>query len=119
MSVSPRQIGICREEYYMVEISFLSAELIFTAIWLLARIIVWKQQGQIQWKREAVLLLMYINLAVIIRFVLFPRDLVNGHVQPLVFEAAAVFPFCDNPCDILRPYLRDRYRKQKQTTSNI
>ena len=76
----------------MIEISFLSAELIFTAIWLLARIIVWKQQGQIQWKREAVLLLMYINLAVIIRFVLFPRDLVNGHVQPLVFEAAAVFP---------------------------
>ena len=36
----------------MVEITFLSAELIFTAIWLLARIIVWKQQGQIQWKRE-------------------------------------------------------------------
>ena len=32
----------------MVEISFLSAELIFTAIWLLARIIVWKQQEQIQ-----------------------------------------------------------------------
>ena len=32
----------------MVEISFLSAELIFSAIWLLARIIVWKQQGQIQ-----------------------------------------------------------------------
>ena len=32
----------------MVEISFLSAELIFTAIWLLVRIIVWKQQGQIQ-----------------------------------------------------------------------
>ena len=30
----------------MVEITFLSAELIFTAIWLLARIIVWKQQGQ-------------------------------------------------------------------------
>jgi len=32
----------------MVEISFLPAELIFTAIWLLARIIVWKQHGQIQ-----------------------------------------------------------------------
>ena len=32
----------------MVEITFLSAELIFSAIWLLARIIVWKQQGQIQ-----------------------------------------------------------------------
>ena len=35
---------------------------------------------------------MYINLAVIIRFVFFPRELVNGHIQPLVFEAAATFP---------------------------
>ena len=76
----------------MFEITFLSAELIYTAIWLLTRIIIWKQQGQIRWKREMVMLLMYINLAVIIRFVLFPRDLVNGHVQPLVFAARAVFP---------------------------
>lgn len=35
---------------------------------------------------------MYINLAVIIRFVLFPRDLVDGHVQPLFFDMAAAFP---------------------------
>ena len=77
----------------MVEITFLSAELIFTAIWLLTRIIVWKREGQIRWKREAVLLLMYINLAVIIRFVFFPRALVNGHVQPLVFDPARAFPF--------------------------
>ena len=35
---------------------------------------------------------MYINLAVIIRFVFFPRALVAGHVQPLVFEAADVLP---------------------------
>ena len=77
----------------MVEITFLSAELTFTAIWLLTRIIVWKKQGRIRWKREAVLLLMYINLAVIIRFVFFPRALVNGHVQPLVFDSATAFPF--------------------------
>ena len=77
----------------MVEITLLSAELIFTVIWLLARIIVWKRQGQIRWKREAVLLLMYLNLAVIIRFVFFPRALVNGHVQPLVFDPATAFPF--------------------------
>ena len=64
----------------MVEISFLSAELFYTAIWLLTRFIVWKQQGQISWKREAVLLLMYINLAVILRFVLFTMSLANGHV---------------------------------------
>ena len=76
----------------MLEISFLSAELAFAAVWLLVRISIWKRQNSIDWKREAVLLLMYINLAVIIRFVFFPRDLVDGHVQPLVFEAAAVFP---------------------------
>lgn len=76
----------------MVTISFLTAELLFTAIWLLSRIVVWKQQGQIRWKREAVLLLMYINIAVMIRFVFFPRALVNGHVQPLVFDPETAFP---------------------------
>ena len=76
----------------MLEISFLSAELAFTAVWLLVRIIIWIRRNSIDWKREAVLLLMYLNLAVIIRFVFFPRDLVDDHVQPLIFEAAAVFP---------------------------
>ena len=76
----------------MVEISFLTAELVFTAVWLLLRIIVWVRQKGIDWKREAVLLLMYINLAVIIRFVFFPKALVDGHVQPLIFDPAAVFP---------------------------
>ena len=76
----------------MFEISFLAAELSFTAIWLLARAAVWIRQRNIDWKREAVFALMYINLAVIIRFVFFPRDLVNGRIQPLVFETAAVFP---------------------------
>ena len=77
----------------MVEMSFLTLELVFTAVWLMTRLIVWKRQGKILWKREAVLLLMYINLAVIIRFVFFPRALVDGHIQPLVFDAASAFPF--------------------------
>ena len=56
----------------MVEISFLTTELVFTLVWLLIRIAVWIRQRSIDWKREAVLLLMFINLAVIIRFVFFP-----------------------------------------------
>ena len=76
----------------MLEISFLASELLFTAVWLFVRIVIWIRQRNIDWKREAVLLLMYINLAVIIRFVFFPRALVNGHIQPLVLDAAAVFP---------------------------
>ena len=76
----------------MFEMSFLATELVFTAIWLLIRIAVWVRQGGVNWKREAVLLLMYINLAVIIRFVFFPRAFVEGHIQPLVFEPAAALP---------------------------
>ena len=57
----------------MLEISFLTAELIFTLIWIIVRIVVWIRQKRIDWKREAVLLLMYINLAVIIRVLVFPQ----------------------------------------------
>lgn len=35
---------------------------------------------------------MYVNLAVIIRFVFFPKEPAAGHIQPLVFDAAKIFP---------------------------
>ena len=76
----------------MFKISFLAAESALAAVWLLVRIIIWMRQRSIDWKRELVLVFMYINLAVITRFVLFPRDLADDHIQPLVFDAAAVFP---------------------------
>ena len=76
-----------------MEISFLTAELSYTVIWLVVRVIIWVRQRSIDWKREAILLLMYINLAVIIRFVFFPKALVDGHVQPLVFDPDSVIPF--------------------------
>ena len=77
----------------MVEISFLFLEIAFTAIWLMVRVAIWIKQKRIDWKREAVLLLMYINLAVIIRFAFFPMSKVDGHIQPLVFDIATAFPF--------------------------
>ena len=77
----------------MMNISFVTFELLFTAVWLAVRMVVWIRQKRIIWKREALLLLMYLNLAVIIRFSFFPRDLVNGHIQPLVIDAKAAFPF--------------------------
>ena len=77
----------------MVEIPFLFLEVVFTSIWLAIRIGVWGKQKYIDWKREAVLLLMYINLAVIIRFVFFPFSKVDGQVQPLIFDIATAFPF--------------------------
>ena len=77
----------------MVEISFLFLEIAFTAIWLIVRVAIWIKQKQIEWQREALLLLMYINLAVILRFTFFPMAKVNGHIQPLVFDSATAFPF--------------------------
>ena len=77
----------------MVEIPFIFLEIVFLAIWLLIRIAIWIKQKRIDWKREALSLLMYINLAVILRFTFFPMSKVDGHIQPLVFDIATAFPF--------------------------
>ena len=77
----------------MISIPFIAGELVFTGIWLILRLFIWARNRKIDWKREAVLLLMYINLVVIIRFAFFPMALINGKVQPLVFNSASAFPF--------------------------
>ena len=77
----------------MVEIPFAFLEFVFASIWLIIRSVVWMKQKHIDWKREAVLLLMYINLAVIIRFTFFPMSKADGRVQPLIFDIATAFPF--------------------------
>ena len=77
----------------MIEISFLFLEFIFASIWLVIRSVVWTKQKNIDRKREAVLFLMYINLAVIIRFTFFPMSKVDGKIQPLIFDIATAFPF--------------------------
>ena len=77
----------------MIKIPFLFLELVFTAIWLIIRIAVWIKKKHIDWKREAFLLLIYINFSVIIRFTFFPMSKVDGRIQPLIFDIATAFPF--------------------------
>ncbi len=81
-----------QKERKMREISFTETEILFALLWLVSRSILWIRSRHIDWKREAALLLMYINLAVIIRFVFFPMARADGRVQPLAFDPAAVFP---------------------------
>ena len=76
----------------MIEISLLTGELVFTALWLLCRGMIWIWQRRIDWKREAVLLLMAINLAVLIRFVFYPFFTVNGQIQPLILNLSRIQP---------------------------
>lgn len=86
----------------MREISFTAVELLFAAAWILCRAAVWLIRRHIDWRREALLLLLYIDLAVIIRFTFFPMARADGRVQPLIYDAASVFPLRIN----LIPFLR-------------
>ena len=80
----------------MTEISFLWGELLFSAVWIIVRAALWTCRRKTDWKREAMLLLMYVNLAVIIRVTFFPFFHADGKVQPLVFDPAKVFPLWVN-----------------------
>ncbi|MBQ7058902.1 MAG: VanZ family protein [Firmicutes bacterium] len=74
------------------EIPFIAAELIFAVFWILLAIIRSLRQHRINWKREALLLLMYVNLAVLLRLTFFPMARLNGHVQPLPFDSEQILP---------------------------
>ena len=76
----------------MIKISLLTGELCFTVLWFLSRGMIWMQQKKVVWKREALLLLMYINLAVLIRFAFYPFFTVNGEVQPLIINMSSLQP---------------------------
>ena len=94
----------------MIEIHFLFLEFVFTAAWLIIRIAVWVKEKQINWKREAVLLLLYINLAVILRFTFFPMFKVGGRIQPLIFDATTAFPFRVNLLPVVNLFDYDSKR---------
>ena len=100
----------------MLKIPFAAAEAVFALIWLVCRIAVWIRRGQIDWKREALLLLMYVNLAVILRFTFFPMFRINGKVQPLIFNAAALFPFKINLIPFVRLF---DYVSKKEMLLNV
>ena len=77
----------------MIEISFVSGEIFLAVVWFGCRIFHWISDRGIDWKKEAKLTLMYLNLAVIIRYAFYPMSLRNGAVQPLVFDFNSIYPF--------------------------
>ena len=77
----------------MIQISFLAGELFLALTWVLLRALVWLRNKRIDWCREALLLLMFVNLAVLLRCTFYPAARVDGHVQPLLFEPEAILPF--------------------------
>lgn len=73
-------------------IPFWAGEALFTILWIAIRIGIRCKNGRADWKREALLLLMYVNLAVLIRLTFFPMDRLDGKVQPLLFFPTQMFP---------------------------
>ena len=76
----------------MIKIPFLLVELALAAVWLLVRVCMWIKRRKIDKKQEAKLLLLFINLAVIVRLVFFPLFRQNGEVLPLLFDAGRILP---------------------------
>lgn len=85
----------------MISIPFTAFELVFAFLWFCAGILTWIRRGKIDWKKEALLLLMYVNLAVVLRFTFFPRALRDGHVQPLIFDPSKIIPLRVNLIPLL------------------
>ncbi len=77
----------------MIYISYTAMIIAISVIWILVREIICVKHKQINWKREAQLLLVYICLIVVARFTFFPFATVDGKIQPLILHTANIFPF--------------------------
>lgn len=86
----------------MIAIPFWSAELVLGLVWLAIRAALWIRRRRIDWKREALLLLMLVNLAVLLRITFFPRERLDGHIRPLILYTGSILPFRVN----LIPFVR-------------
>lgn len=76
----------------MIEISYLQMLFFISVAWILVRVICWFRVRTADWKREAQLLLVYICIAVVVRFTFCPFGKVDGQIQPLLFDSTKIFP---------------------------
>ena len=76
----------------MIEITYPFLLALISCLWILARVLIWAKYRQFSWKRELHLLFVYICIVVVARFTFFPFSKVDGKIQPLIFDAAKVFP---------------------------
>ena len=76
----------------MLNITYTAMVGIISILWLIARAFIWKKNKKINWKRELQLMLVYIPILVVVRFTFCPFGLVDGQIQPLVFDASNAWP---------------------------
>lgn len=76
----------------MFEITYGEMFAFITVIWVIARAVCAAKNKKVSVAREAQLLLVYVCLVVIARFVYFPLHRVDGHIETLKFDSSKVFP---------------------------
>ncbi len=64
-----------------------------TIMWIIFRSVIAVKNKRISIKNELKLLLVYICIIVIARFVYFPMHMENGRVVPLNFDSSKIYPF--------------------------
>lgn len=80
----------------MLAISYSTLLIFISLIWLVVRGSVGVRNKRISWKREAQLLLVYVCIVVVARFVFFPFSKVDCEIQPLLFDVNKIWPFWVN-----------------------
>ena len=100
----------------MMEIPYRTAVAGISLVWLAVRGIAWARQKRVCLRREVELLLVYVCLVVVARFTFFPFGKVDGHIQPLLFDPALMWP----PRYNVRPifYLMD-YESLREALLNL
>ena len=76
----------------MIAISYTQMVLGISLMWLLNRMVFWFRTKKVDWKREAMLLLVYACIVVVVRFTFCPFGKVNGQIQPLLFDIEKILP---------------------------
>lgn len=99
----------------MISIPFFAGEALFTVIWVLIRTCICAKKG-LDIKREILMILMYINLAVLLRVTFFPMEKINGRVQPLLFEPDKITPLRVNLVPLVHIL---EYKNRKDVLMNI
>ena len=89
------------------EITYQGMFVFITLAWIGVRAICGVRSGKVDWKYETKLILVYICLVVIARFVYFPMRLVEGKIGTLTLDVDKIFPLWINLIPIV--HLADVY----------
>lgn len=100
----------------MISISYFQMLVFISIAWIAVRAVCALRAGRVDPRREAILLLVYICIAVVVRFTFCPFQKVDGQIQPLNFDVNRILPIRVN----LKPFvLLFDYPTKKEALLNL